>query len=153
MDRLSTELKHLTTARRREVAERIRNALETDANVLDNLDYHDARAEQELLERRIAILRERIRFAELAEPDGSVEAAEVGDLVHVRDLDTGDECAYELVGILEADPFSRRISIASPLGEAFLGRRAGDMAIVEVPNGRLRLQICDVETPIPSESS
>jgi transcription elongation factor GreA len=147
MERLTKELEHLSTAGRREVAERIRHALATDANVIDNRDYQDARADQDLLERRIAVLRERITFAELAEPDEDIDAIEVGERVRVRDLDTGAEALHELVGVLEADPFARRISIESPLGLALLGRRPGDTTTVEAPNGRLRLRILDVERP------
>ena len=80
--RLTEELEHLSQVGRQEVADRIRHAVSTDANAGENADYQAAREEQALLERRIAILQERIASAQLVEPDasnGSVDVGERGD--------------------------------------------------------------------------
>ena len=143
--RLTEEFEHLCHIGRRQVAERIRHAVSTDANAVENADYHDAREEQALLERRIAILQERIASAQLVEPDPSNGSVDVGEWVRLRDLDTGEKVEVELVGSFEGDPFEGRISVASPLGEALLGRRLGEVAIVEAPKGRVRFKILGID--------
>jgi transcription elongation GreA/GreB family factor len=100
--RLNSELEHLTNDGREEIAERLRHAISTDANILENNDYLDALNDLGELERRIALLRQRIRCAQIAEPDRSNDLAEVGKRVRLRDLETGEAAEYELVGTLEA---------------------------------------------------
>jgi transcription elongation factor GreA len=139
------ELEHLTTTCRREVTERIRQAVSDDRNIVENGEYHDAREEQALLERQIAVLQERIAAAEVVDPDGENGVLDVGEDVLLRDLENGDEIRYHLVGSLEADPFAGRISAASPLGRALLGRGPGETAIVDAPGGRMQFRILDVE--------
>lgn len=146
--RLTEELEHLSHSGRQEVAERIRQAVSTDANAEENADYQAAREEQALLERRIAILQERIASAQLVEPDASNGSVDVGERVRLRDLDTGERVEVELVGSFEGDPSQGRISVASPLGEALLGRRHGEVAIVDAPMGRLRFKVLAVNPSI-----
>lgn len=141
MARLVQELEHLTTAARRKMAERIRDAVSTDANPAENADYHEAREEQAQLERRIALLRERIAYARPVEPDAENGAVDVGERVRLHDLDTGEKVEYELVGSVEADPLAARISVASPLGQALLGRRRGEVVVAEAPKGKLRFKV------------
>jgi transcription elongation factor GreA len=143
--RLRGELEHLTTIRRQEIAERIRHAVSSERNIVENSDYHDAREEQALLERRIAILQERIADAEVVDPDAENGVLDVGEQVRLRDLQNDEEIRYELVGSHEADPFAGRISAASPLGRALLGRRGGDVATVDAPKGRLRFKILEIQ--------
>jgi transcription elongation factor GreA len=141
LGRLVDELERLTTAGRREVAERIRHAVSTDANPTENADYLDAREEQALLERRIATLEQRIGEAVLVSPDAGNGVVDVGERVKLRDLDTGAKVEYEVVGSLEADPGSGRISSVSPLGRALVGRGRGEIAVVEAPKGLFRFEI------------
>jgi transcription elongation factor GreA len=143
--RLREQLEHLTTTRRQEIAERIRHAVLSERNMVENVDYQDAREEQALLERRIAILQERIADAEVVDPDPGNGVLDVGERVRVRDLENDEEIQYELVGSLEADPLVGRISAASPLGRALLGRRSGEIAIVNAPKGRLRFKILEIQ--------
>jgi transcription elongation factor GreA len=143
--RLHEELEHLTTIRRQEIAERIRLAVSSEPNIVENSDYHDAREEQALLERRIAILQERIADADVVDPDAENDVLDVGERVRLRDLENDEEIEYELVGSLEADPFSGRISAAAPLGRALLGRRGGEVATVDAPKGRLRFKILEIQ--------
>src|SRR5881396_2022594 len=143
--RLRDELEHLITTRRQEIAERIRHAVSSEGNIVESGDYHDAREQQALLERRIAILQARIDDANVVDPDPENGVLDVGERVRLRDLENGQEIQYELVGSLEADPSAGRISAASPLGRALLGRRGGEVATVDAPKGRLRFKILEVE--------
>ena len=153
LERLKEELDYLTTVGRQQVAERIRTATAAEANVAENADYQGARDEQALLERRIALLTERLVGATIAEPDADNGMIEVGERVRLRDLDSGDRVEYELVGTLEADPSTGRVSAASPVGQALLGRRRGQIALVEAPKGRrFRFKIL-ADSPCPRGDS
>ena len=139
--RIKKEFAHLTGPRREQVEARLRHAIRTDADIVENADYGEALRDLAALERRIALLRDRIHSATVVEPDASNPAVEVGERVRVRDLASGETAEYDLVGALEADPHAGRVSVLSPLGRALHGRRRGDTAVVEAPRGRLRYEI------------
>jgi len=144
--RLEAELEQLKTAGRDEIAERLRAAISTDANAAENADLHQARDEQSLLERRIAILEDRIRTADPVDPDAFNGVVDVGERVRLRDLETGQRLSYDLVGSLESDVFAGRVSSSSPLGRALIGLRKGQVAVVNAPRGLRRLRILAIET-------
>lgn len=148
LERLKEELETLSTEGRRAIAERIRGAVASGTNLAENADYHDARDDQAFLERRIAVLTERIAQAELADPDAGNGIVDVGELVRLRDLGTGELVAYEVVGSAETDPNRGRISNVSPLGRALVGRREGQVAFVEAPSGSFGFEILSIETPV-----
>jgi transcription elongation factor GreA len=116
----------------------------TDADANNNPDYQAAREEQEQLEARIARLEHRLAGALVAEPDAANGVVDLGERVGLRDLKTGARHEYELVGTFEADPTTGRISAASPLGQALIGRRRGEVAVIQTPKGRRRLKILSV---------
>ena len=144
LERLKEELEELTTAGRDAIAARIRRASRAESNAVESADFQDAREDQALLERRIAILKERIASASVVEPNGRNGVVDLGERVRLRDLQTDEQIEYEVVGSLEADPFARRISAASPFGQALLGRRRGDVAVVDAPRGRVRFEILGI---------
>ena len=144
LERLGGELERLKTVERAAIAERLAHALAGEANPLEGGDYQGAREDQALLERRIAVLEERIGSARLVEPGEADGIVDVGERVRLRDLDTGRRLEVELVGQLEADPFSDRVSIASPIGRALLGLRRGEVAVVDAPGGRRRVKVVAV---------
>lgn len=146
--RLEAELEQLKTAGRDEIADRLRAAISTDANAAENADLNQARDEQALLERRIAILEDRLRSAEPVDPDAFNGVVDVGERVRLRDLETGQRLSYDLVGSLESDVFAGRVSSSSPLGRALIGLRKGQVAVVNAPRGLRRLKILAIETPV-----
>ena len=103
--------------------------------------------DQALLEARIARLEQRLDAARVAEPDVQNGVVDLGERVRLRNLDTGAKHEYELVGSLEAEPAAGRISAESPVGRALIGRRRGDVALVEAPRGRLRFRIVALDVP------
>jgi transcription elongation factor GreA len=145
LQRLSDELQRIVTEGRREIAERLRHAAATEANPDENADYLGVREDQALLERRIAVLEERLGSAHVVEPQVGNGRIDVGERVRLRNLDSGERLELELVGPLEADPAGGRISIASPLGKAIHGLRRGQVAEVAAPRGTLRFKILAVE--------
>jgi transcription elongation factor GreA len=148
-ERLSAELEHLTTDGRREIAERLRHAAAGEANPAENTDYLNVREDQALLERRISLLEEQLRWAKVIDPQPGNGRVDVGERVRVRALDSGERLELELVGPLESDATAGRISVVSPLGRAILGLRRGQIAEVDAPRGRLRFKILAVEAPRP----
>ncbi|MGH3001777.1 MAG: transcription elongation factor GreA [Gaiellaceae bacterium] len=147
--RMEEELEQLVTVGRSEVAEHLRYALSNSASAAENPDMEHAREEQAQLERRIAILRDRIADAEPVDPDATNGVVDVGERVRLRDLATGRRFEYELVGSHESDVFAGRISNASPLGGALVGLGTGQVALVDAPTGLRRLEILAIETPEP----
>jgi transcription elongation factor GreA len=147
LQRLSDELDRLRTDGRREMAERLRRAATAEASPDESADYLAARDEQGVLERRIALLEDRLRTARLVEPQPGNGRVDVGERVRLRDLESGERLELELVGPLEADPAAGRISIASPVGRAIQGLRRGQIAEVEAPRGRLLFKILAIEVP------
>ncbi len=143
--RLRDELDRLKTVGRREVADRLRHAVAAEADPSTNADYIEAREEQARLEARIARLEDRLAAAKVVEPDNGNDMVDVGERVRLRDLDTGSRLTYELVGSFEADPAAGRISAESPVGQALIGRRRGEVALVQAPRGEVRLRVVAIE--------
>jgi transcription elongation factor GreA len=146
LEKLKTELEHLSTDKRREVAERIKEAREF-GDISENSEYDDAKNEQAMLEARIASVQEKIRMATVIEPeDLSTDIVAVGSVVHVKDEQTGKSVKYTIVGSAEAKPAENRLSNESPVGRSLLGRRRGDEVSVQVPRGPARkLKITKIE--------
>jgi transcription elongation factor GreA len=146
LERLNAELERLVTDGRRGIASRLQHA-GGEANLVESADYHGARDDQATLERRIALLEDRLRQARVVEPDLGNGRLDVGERARLRDLDSGEDLELELVGPLEADAASGRVSTASPVGKAILGRRRGEIARVKAPCGTLRFRLLEVEVP------
>ena len=104
-------------------------------------------------ERRIAILQGRIGNESVVEQNGRNGVVDVGESVQLRDLDTDEMVEYQVVGSHEADPFRSRVSAVSPLGTALVGRRRGDVAIVDAPRGRSRFEILSIGRRRPPRAS
>jgi transcription elongation factor GreA len=142
--RLKDELHELRTSGRASIADRIRQAAAAEVNAVEGAEYQAARQDQILLERRIALLEDRIATATVAAPNGRNGLVDLGERVTVRDVDTGAVGDYVLVGTLESNPSAGRISAASPLGRALLGARRGDLVRVDAPRGVLQLEIVEI---------
>jgi transcription elongation factor GreA len=137
LENLKKEIEYLSTTKRREVAERIKEAREF-GDISENSEYDDAKNEQAMLESRIATLEDKLRSASVIDAkELSADVVRVGSQVHVKD-DKGKELAYTIVGSTEADPSANRLSNESPVGKALVGRKKGDHVTVLLPNGRQR---------------
>ncbi len=143
--RLEAELDRLRTEGRREAAARPRHAATTEADVTESADYRIAREEKERLEARIAQPEHRLAETETAEADDGTGLIDPGERVRLRNLDTGARMEYEIVGTLEADLPAGRISASSPLGRALLGRRRGEIVLVDAPGGVWRFKVLRIE--------
>ena len=138
LEKLQSELDHLSTEKRREVAERIKEAREF-GDIAENSEYDDAKNEQAMLEARIAVVAEKLRMATVIEADGlSTEVVAVGSIVHVKDEKTGKSLRYAIVGSAQAKPAENKLSNESPVGRALLGHKRNEIVSVQVPRGPAR---------------
>ncbi|HZC18258.1 MAG TPA: transcription elongation factor GreA [Rubrobacteraceae bacterium] len=145
-EKLQQELGYLTEVRRKEVADRIRQAREF-GDISENSEYDDAKNEQYLLERRISEVQRRLRNAKVVDParaeTGSVD---FGTRVTLRMVGEEEERTFQIVGANESDPGSGKLSHSSPVGRAVLKRRVGDKVTVATPRGATEYEIVNVET-------
>jgi transcription elongation factor GreA len=137
LEKLKAELEELTTVKRREVAERIKDAREY-GDISENSEYDDAKNEQAMLEQRILMLEEKLRSATVVDAkELSSDVVAVGTTVKVKD-DKGKSATYTIVGSTEANPAEKKLSNESPVGRALLGHSKGDKVTVKLPNGDQR---------------
>ena len=141
--KLESELEHLRSVSRQEVAQRIQQAKELGGTV-DNAEYEVAKNEQAFIEGRILTVENTIKNAVLIpddrKPSGKVE---VGSEVTIKDS-AGKEHTYTIVGISEADPSEGKISNESPVGQALLGRKKGQQAEVQTPSGSIKYTVVKI---------
>ena len=144
---LKSKIEHLSTVRRREVADRIKEAREF-GDIAENSEYDDAKNEQAMLEKQIADLEDKLRSARLIdEKNVDTDVVAVGVLVHVKDQKTEKSTKFKIVGSAEADPAEQKLSNESPVGKALIGRKRGDIVSVPVPRGPARkLKITKIES-------
>ena len=142
--KLQAELEHLISVRRREVAERIHQAMEFASDPVDNAEYQDAKDEQAFVEGRIRELDSILDHATVMSAQ-STEAGvvHVGCTVTVED-ESGERETFTLVGSTEARPFEGLYSLDSPLGRALPGHRIEETVIVSAPAGDIRYTILSV---------
>jgi len=141
LKKIEDELDLLRTVHRKRVADRIRESKQY-GELADNSEFEDAKNEQAYVEGRIDELREILASATVVEADDvATDEVGIGCVVRVRDLESGDEWEWAIVGTYEADPGEDRISNESPVGQALIGKKVGETAIVEIPAGVARYEI------------
>ena len=143
-DELMEELNYLQTVREKEVAELIKEA-RSFGDLSENSEYDEAKTEQGKLYSKIAEIKNVIAGAEIIESSGRAGRISIGSKVTVRDVGTGDEDIYEIVGSQEADPLHLRISDDSPIGRALVDGKKGDKVVVHAPAGDFTLEILAVK--------
>ncbi len=144
-EKLKAEIEELSTVKRREVAERIKEAREF-GDISENSEYDDAKNEQAMLESRIAQLEERLREAKVIDAaDLPADVVVLGSTVTIRE-GSGDEDTYQIVGSAEADPDENRLSNESPVGRAILGHRKGESVEVTTPGGSRTITIVGIRS-------
>jgi transcription elongation factor GreA len=138
LEKLKSELEHLSTEKRREVAARIKEAREF-GDISENAEYDDAKNEQAMLESKIAQLEEKLRAATVIDArDVGTDVVSIGTTVHVKDQRSGRSETYTIVGSSEASPAERKLSNESPVGKALIGGKRNEIVAVVLPNGKKR---------------
>ena len=145
LKKMEEELHNLKTVRRKDVAEKIKEA-RSQGDLSENAEYDFAKEEQAEIEARIATLEKMLRNAEVIDEEGlDKETVNVGNKVVVYDCEFDEEVRYTIVGSAEADPFVGKISNESPLGLALIGQSAGSKIKVETPDGTTAYEIRSIE--------
>ena len=139
--KLEKELEHLKTVSRREVAERIKQALEF-GDISENSEYEDAKNEQGFIEGRILQIEKMLRNAKVIdEQEVHADVVSVGSKVTLVESNGSYEVEYMIVGSAEADPDQSKISNESPVGRSLMGQKVGSVINVNVPMGTIQYKI------------
>ncbi len=135
LKKLEDEIEFLTTVRRREVSERIKEARDF-GDISENAEYDDAKNEQAQLEAQIAQLEERLRRSVVVEEPGE-KTGEVtfGSIVHIKDQKSGESKKFQIVGSTEANLAEGKLSSESPIGAALIGGRVNQIVQIPSPKG------------------
>lgn len=147
LEKLKEELNFLKEVKRKEVAERLKEAI-SYGDLSENAEYEEAKNEQAFVEGRILEIEEKIKYAKLI--DEKIKKGvlvQLGSKVVIQNLSskTKTEEEYTIVGSTEADPVNHKISNVSPVGKALLDRRSGDVVRVLAPAGAMEYKIVKVK--------
>lgn len=139
---LEDELEYLKSSRRKEIAKRLKEAI-SYGDLSENSEYEEAKNEQAFVEGRILELEEKVKKSKVIdEKTHSKQLVEIGTKVHIRNAKKkSDEHEFTLVGSTESDVLNNRISNEAPLGLALMGRKAGDVVVINVPAGIIEYEI------------
>ena len=139
---LEAELKELEGPKRREILESLEYA-KSLGDLSENAEYHQARENQGQLEARIAKVKQILQSSEIASVRHG-ENISIGSEVVVQKEGSKDTKTYIMVGSEEADMACGKISNQSPVGQAIYGKKKGDSASFETPNGKVNYKIIEV---------
>ncbi|SHM84718.1 transcription elongation factor GreA [Caldanaerovirga acetigignens] len=145
LKKLEEELQYLKSVKRKEVADRIKQAI-AFGDLSENSEYDDAKNEQAFIEGKIAMLEEKLRNAKVIDDaDISTDMVTLGSKVLVRDLETDEVIEYTIVSSAEANPIEFKISNESPVGKALIGAKKGDVIEINVPAGLVKYKIEEIK--------
>ncbi|MCD6156306.1 MAG: transcription elongation factor GreA [Candidatus Atribacteria bacterium] len=144
-EKLEKELKFLKSVKRKEVAEKIQHAL-SFGDLSENAEYEEAKNEQAFVEGRILALEEKLQKAIIIDDtEEDVEKVHLGVRVFLKNLNRGTETDYTIVDSVEANPSEKKISFESPLAQALLGKKRGDIVELKVPAGVVKYLVLDIK--------
>ncbi len=140
--KLEEEVNNLKKTERPRVIKAIKDA-RAQGDLSENAEYSAARDEQGKLEARIKEIEYTLEHAVIIENNNDGKVA-IGSIVTVKYEEDDEEEEYSIVGTNEADPFLNKISNESPIAIAIMGKKQGDTALVESPNGNFNVEIVKV---------
>jgi transcription elongation factor GreA len=142
-EKIKKELEELKGPGRLELSKRLRSAIQM-GDLSENADYHKAKEDQGFLEGRIQELEYKLRNAVIIDESSNRDEVGIGSHVTIREGDAPEE-TYHVVGAQEADPRNGRISNESPIGQAVMGHKVGDVVEAQTPGGVLHFKILKIE--------
>ena len=143
LKKLEDELQDLKVNRRKEVAQKIKEARE-QGDLSENAEYDAAKDEQRDIEARIEEIEKILKNAEVADDEFGAGVINLGSTVTVYDCEFDEELVFKLVGSTEAKSLENKISNEAPLGKALIGKVAGDEVEVETPSGIMKYKVINV---------
>ena len=142
------ELQDLKVVKRREVAQKIKEARE-QGDLSENAEYDAAKDEQRDIEARIEELEKILKNAEVVDEDEvDLERINIGCRVKILDVEYNEELEYKIVGSTEANSLKGKISNESPVGKALIGKKVGDLVSVETQVGVVQYKVLDIQRSI-----
>ena len=144
LKKVQEELHYLKGVKRKEIAEKIRNAV-AFGEIAENAEYNAVKNEQSFIEGRILALEKIIENYELIDKEENPDCVLLGSEVLIKDMKSKKECKYTILDYVESEPDCGKISISSPIGRALLGKKKGDLVEVRVPAGNIKYKILDIE--------
>ncbi len=139
-EELEKRLEFLKVTKRAEITERIKTAREF-GDLSENAEYDAAKNEQAMIEGEIVEIENKLKYAVIIKDGAKKGVVSLGSKVDILDNDENELLTYEIVGTTEADVEAGRISNESPIGNALLGRKAGETFTVSVPAGTISITI------------
>ncbi|WP_317854893.1 transcription elongation factor GreA [Chakrabartyella piscis] len=141
LKKLEEELENLKIVRRKDVAEKIKEA-RGQGDLSENAEYDSAKEEQAEIEARIVVLEKMLRNAEVIDDEEvSADVVSLGATVDVYDVEFDELMTYTIIGSAEADPMNGRISNESPVGMALLGHKVGEKLSIDTPDGEAIFEV------------
>ena len=148
LKKLEEELHDLKVVRRKEVAQKIKEARE-QGDLSENAEYDAAKDEQRDIEARIEEIEKILKNAEVVvEDEVDLGTISVGCKVKVHDMEYNEDMEFKLVGSTEANSLQGKISNESPVGKALIGAKMGDIVNVEMPSGVMQYKVLDIKRNI-----
>lgn len=145
LQKLEEELQNLKVVRRKEVAQKIKEARE-QGDLSENAEYDAAKDEQRDIEARIEDIEKILKNAEVVvEEEVELDKISIGCKVKILDVEENDELEYKIVGSTEANSLKGKISNESPVGKALLGAKIGDVVKVETHVGELEYKVLEIQ--------
>ena len=139
------ELQDLKVVKRREVAEKIKEARE-QGDLSENAEYDAAKDEQRDIEARIEELEKILKNVEVVDEDEvDLEKINIGCMVKILDIEYDEELEYKIVGSTEANSLKGKISNESPLGKVLIGAKVGDILTVEAQAGAIQYKVLEIQ--------
>ncbi len=144
MSQLKEELERLKTVTRKEVSEKIKQAL-SFGDLSENSEYDEARNEQAEVEARINQIEQTLKYARvLDESEIANDEVSLGTTVRLWDVELEEEVSYSIVGTTEADPNNNKLSQESPVGAALMHHKVGDIISVTTPGGTIEFKVLEI---------
>lgn len=144
MQNLKDELEYLKTVKRKEVSEKIKQAL-SFGDLSENSEYDEAKNEQAEVESRINQIEEMLKYARvLNEDEIAGDEVGLGSKVRLWDVEFEEEVTYSIVGTTEADPDNYKLSQESPVGAALMRHKEGETVEVNTPGGVVEFKILEI---------
>ncbi|MBI2634369.1 transcription elongation factor GreA [Candidatus Peregrinibacteria bacterium] len=146
LDKLKEELQYLKDTKRKEVAQRIKEAI-SYGDLSENSEYEEAKNEQAFVEGRILELEEKVKNAKIISEHHKTKTVQIGSTVCLKNLTKkkDEDEVYTIVGATESDVFTGKISNESPVGNAVLDKKKGDVVKIHAPSGPVEYEIVRVD--------
>ncbi len=148
LQKLEAELQDLKVVRRKEVAQKIKDARE-QGDLTENAEYDAAKDEQRDIETRIEEIEKILKNVEVVvEEEVDLDQISVGCQVRILDCEMNEELEYAIVGSTEANSLKGKISNESPVGKALVGAKVGDTVTVETQAGELKYKVLEIQRSV-----